>query len=110
MIRIILLLLIATSCSGQTLEQRIGAIEAALDSSHQEFKSGTVCIAAGSTLALVGALLPVKGGEWDYWKITSVSFGSALLTLGTVLYIDSHKYLGRLRPIPGGVALRIGKP
>ena len=110
MIRIILLLLIATSCSGQTLEQRIGAIEAALDSSHQEFKSGTVCIAAGSTLALGGALLPVKGGEWDYWKITSVSFGSALLTLGTVLYIDSHKYMGRLRPIPGGVAVRIGKP
>ena len=109
MIRILVLLLICSCCRAQTIEQRVQSLEAALDSSNQEFKSGTVCAAAGATLTIVGALLPIRNGEWDYWKITSTGFGAALMTIGAVLWIDSHKYMGRVRPVPGGVAVIIGR-
>lgn len=74
------------------LNERIDNINLNLDKSHKQFRTGTYLVAAG--LAVNGlALIAGQNGGGGFLA----GFGSLFLMAGTVVHIDSHKYIGRTR-------------
>ena len=88
----IILLLLAGSVQAQTADTlTIQDMQYNLFRSHQEYRTGTVMIVGGllavaASVAASDADLPAK--EIGY-------LGSAFLTVGCVIHIDSHKWIGR---------------
>lgn len=89
---LIILLLLAGSVQAQTADTlTIQDMQYNLFRSHQEYRTGTVMIVGGllavaASVAAANADLPSK--EIGY-------FGAAFLTVGCVIHIDSHKWIGR---------------
>lgn len=59
--------------------------------SHQEYRTGTVMIVGG----LLAVAASVAASDADLPSKEIGYFGAAFLTVGCVIHIDSHKWIGR---------------
>jgi len=95
-------------CHGQNLDslnQRILSIEMNqrniqlnLKKSHKQFSTGTLLVLTGSVITTGGALLAKKDNDASSKAKSNnalLIFGAAMTTVGVVIQIDSHKWIGR---------------
>ena len=104
-----LLLLCCISAYGQqseldSLKEKILKMDAAINTihlnmvrSHNEFKTGTFLIIGGTALIVAGVLIRKdKDGEVVRESNNAlVHIGAGVTTIGTIIQIDSHRWLGR---------------
>lgn len=76
-----------------TANARIDHINLQLDKAHKQFRNGTAMVIIGLAISGVSTLADSDGGARGFLA----GFGSLLLVTGTVIHIDSHKYIGRTR-------------
>ena len=86
------------------LEQSTNDIQISLEKSHKKFSTGTLLIIGGSATLLTSSILYAKqskeDSKWDNGSLLRPSpvmlfIGSGLVTAGTIIQIDSHKWIGR---------------
>ena len=75
------------------LNQRLDQVQSNLATSEKKFKRGILVATLGYTLTITGGLM--LGRENDKIGQALLVTGGATGTVGTVLMIDSFKYLGR---------------
>jgi|SanBayMetagenome_1026888.scaffolds.fasta_scaffold24768_1 hypothetical protein len=92
----LLLTLTMFSASAQwadtTAHQRIDHINLQLDKAHRQYRTGTFLVTAGLVMNGLALIAGENGGGGFL-----AGFGSLFLIGGTVVHIDSHKYIGRTR-------------
>lgn len=91
----ICLLLLSASAQAQT-DSTTHQIQLNLDKCHQEYKTGTI-------MTLVGLLAVAAGIQAESSDMGGKEFiyaGAAFMTIGTVIHIDSHKWIGRCGKLP----------
>lgn len=74
------------------MQESIDRINLNLDKSHRQYRTGTYLVAAGLAINGLAVLAGPDGGRGFL-----TGFGSIFLLAGTVVHIDSHKYIGRTR-------------
>lgn len=72
---------------------RIDHINLQLERSHRQYRSGTVLVIAGLALNGIAAM----AGSNNDGRGFIAGFGGLLALTGTIIHIDSHKYIGRTR-------------
>lgn len=88
--KLIIALLLSSSVQAQdTLT--IQDMQYNLYRSHQEFRSGTIISLLGALAVL--ASIQAKNSDMAIPELTYA--GAGMITVGTVLHIDSHKWIGR---------------
>jgi hypothetical protein len=88
---ILILSLFASTVQAQQETISIQDMQYNLFRSHQEYRTGTVMIVGG--LLAVAASVAAKDADLPSKEIGY--FGAAFLTIGCVIHIDSHKWIGR---------------
>lgn len=87
---IIALLLITASVHGQD-SLKIQNMQYNLCRSHQQFKTGTIM----SLIGLLAVVTMVQAKESDT-NIPELGYiGGGLMTVGAIIQLDSHKFIGR---------------
>ena len=75
-----------------TIIKRLDNIELNLKRSHDAYRGGTILVLTG--MLITGLSFAMDDAEMS----GSVAFvGGGMMTIGGILHIDSHKYLGRIR-------------
>lgn len=80
------------------MDAAINTIHLNLTKSHKQFKTGTLIMIAGAAMSLVGVqIISKEAGDSNnnYDKPHLLYGGLALTTVGTIIQIDSHKWIGR---------------
>lgn len=100
---------IAINCHAQadydSLKQKVLNMDVAINAihhnmmhSHKEFKAGTSLIILGTIMTIAGSLiLQDKDGTVTRTNKnpTLIYLGTGVVTIGTIIQIDSHKWIGR---------------
>lgn len=90
--KLIIALLLTSSAQAQTTDTlTIQDMQYNLYRSHQEFKSGTIL----SLLGVLAVLTSIEAKRSDMAIPELGYIGGGLITIGTVLHLDSHKWIGR---------------
>lgn len=90
--KLIIALLLSTSAQAQTPDTlTIQDMQYNLYRSHQEFRSGTIISLLGALAVL--ASIQAKNSDMAIPELTYA--GAGMITVGTVLHLDSHKWIGR---------------
>jgi len=89
----------------KSIDNKINNIQLNLDKCHEQFKKGTTCIGLGIGLSAIGTFCLLKyvkssniddynKGLYDIGRF-SAFIGGTLTTIGFIVQIDSHKWIGR---------------
>ena len=80
------------------MDMAINAIHHNMVHSHKEFKAGTSLIIMGTILTIAGSLI-LQDRDGTVTKAnknpTLIYLGTGVVTIGTIIQIDSHKWIGR---------------
>lgn len=92
----LLLILLCSNLQAQIIdtEKSIDDINLNLDKFHKEYKVGTVFNLVGGTVALVGIASLMNDSDQPP---SAVYFGAFIMSVGTIIHIDSHKFLNPKR-------------
>lgn len=103
-----LLLISVNLCQAQTssvdslkneimnMKIKINTIELHLEKSHTEYQMGTALFFIGTILAVGGTGSAMLSRESEMWPcLIFAGVGTALQISGGILWLDSHKHIGR---------------
>jgi hypothetical protein len=79
------------------MDAAINTIHFNMVKSQSEFRTGTFLLVAGTALSIAGALIKTDKDSYGVTKNNGAFFfiGTGIATIGTIVQIDSHKWIGR---------------
>lgn len=90
---LIAILLSLAAVAQPPTEATVYKIELNLDKFHKQYRTGTVFTIIGGAIAVAGIAAIAQDND----QPGLLYAGGALLTIGGLIHIDSHKYLSRKR-------------
>lgn len=93
---LILLSFIGMTSNAQITQQdsTLQKIELNLDKMHKQYRTGTVFVGIGAVICLAGIAAISQDSETEP---AILYMGGIVLSIGTVIHLDSHKFLNKKR-------------